>query len=200
MPRAWFDDGFADHPKVEALSDSAFRLHVAGILYASRLLTDGVIPRARVPRLVPGFRAKALTELLGGVWHEPGHACPDCPQLDDGEIVIHGYLDHQKSRAQVESERAQTSQRQARWRDSRRDKPSRNAVTDGVTNAALSSPLPTPPQPPAERGARSRAGQQPGPPRLPTVDAVLADHPPADRDLNLAKVREIRANGNGAHR
>ena len=31
MPFLNLDDNFADHPKVDALTDGAFRLHVAGV-------------------------------------------------------------------------------------------------------------------------------------------------------------------------
>lgn len=39
---SWFhlDDNFPDHRKVAGLSDAAFRLHVAGLAYCSRGLTD----------------------------------------------------------------------------------------------------------------------------------------------------------------
>jgi len=44
MPYLNTDDGFPDHEKIDVLSDGAFRLHVAGMHYCARKLTDGTIP------------------------------------------------------------------------------------------------------------------------------------------------------------
>ena len=53
---AWtkLDDGFADHPKVAPLSDPAFRAFVAGLCFANRYLTDGVLPGHAVAKIAPG--------------------------------------------------------------------------------------------------------------------------------------------------
>ena len=95
MPFLTLDDGFPDHPKVDGLTDSAFRLHVSGLFYASKQLTDGHIPAHRVPRLVPRFRPRTAAELVErGLW----------VPTDDG-YLIHDYLDWNRSRAQVETDR-----------------------------------------------------------------------------------------------
>ena len=96
MPFANFDDNFADHPKNAGLSDAAFRLHVAGICYAARHLTDGLIAADEAPRLVRRFRKQALSELVErGLW---------VPVLD-GAYSIHDYLDWNASRAEVHERR-----------------------------------------------------------------------------------------------
>lgn len=91
------DDGFADHPKIDNLSDGAFRLWAAALGYVARNLTDGVVPEARLPRLVPRYKPALLAELLaddyGPVWHRPGHGCDRCPQPPAGHITVHDYLD-----------------------------------------------------------------------------------------------------------
>lgn len=91
------DDGFAEHPKIDALTDGAFRLHVAALGHAARHLTDGIVPEARLPRLVPRYKPALLAELLrepyGPVWHAPGHDCDRCPQPPPGHIAIHDYLE-----------------------------------------------------------------------------------------------------------
>lgn len=94
MPFLNLDDNFADHPKVDALSDGAFRLHVAGLCYSSKHLTNGYIPADRAPRLVPRFRRAMLEELLGGLW---------LPALNGYEI--HDYLDWNRSREEIEQDR-----------------------------------------------------------------------------------------------
>lgn len=96
MPYLNLDDNFADHPKVDALSDGAFRLHVSGLLYTARHRLDGVIPGDKVTRLMPRFKRTYLTELLDGgrLWlpHSEGYE-------------VHDYLDWNKSRAEIEEQR-----------------------------------------------------------------------------------------------
>ena len=100
MPYLMSDDGFPDHPKVEALSDCAYRLHDAGRHYAARHTTDGAIPKYRVPRLTRTYRASALRELLDSrMWHEGGEGCgtKTCIKGEAGEYDVHDYLQWNKS-------------------------------------------------------------------------------------------------------
>jgi hypothetical protein len=94
MPYLYLDDNFADHPKVDALSDAAFRLHVSGLLYCAKHKTDGYIPAERVPRLVPRYKKASLTELIRGRLWLP----------DDAALNIHDYLDWNRSRQQIEED------------------------------------------------------------------------------------------------
>lgn len=97
MAYASFDDQFADHPKIAALTDSAFRLHTAGILYCARHLTDGLIPADEVPRLVRRYRKASLDELTDrALWVAAGAG---------QAYTIHDYLDWNLSRHQVEKRR-----------------------------------------------------------------------------------------------
>jgi len=108
MPYATFDDNFADHPKVAGLSDTAFRLHVAGILYCNRYLTDGLIAADEVPRLVRRYKRTSLVELVErGIW----------TSVLDGAYAIHDYLDWNDSRAQVEKRRADAAERKRRHKE-----------------------------------------------------------------------------------
>ena len=85
------DEGFVDHPKINRLSDGAFRLHVSGMVTASRLLSNGFIETDRAPRLVPRFKRAHITELEQvGVW-EPVR----------GGWLIHDFLLYNPSAAQV---------------------------------------------------------------------------------------------------
>lgn len=148
MVWASLDDGFCDHPKVEALSDAAFRLHVAAICYCARLLTDGHVSLERVPRLVRRYRPKLLVELVdGGVWHRCGHRCASCPQPAEGSVYLHDFLAvPNRSKAQVQRDRERAADRQRRLRDSReqsrRDSPGDFARTNGSSHTAPSPPLP----------------------------------------------------------
>lgn len=63
------DDSFCDHPKVDGLSDAAFRLHVAGLCYSARFLTDGFVAVSRVDRLVRRYKPSLTAELVAaGAW------------------------------------------------------------------------------------------------------------------------------------
>jgi hypothetical protein len=95
MPFLNLDDNFADHPKVDALSDGAFRLHVAGLLYASKHTTDGYIPATRVTRLMRTYKARHLAELMASTLWRPA----------DAGYTIHDYLDWNRSREQIEADR-----------------------------------------------------------------------------------------------
>lgn len=109
MPYLNMDDNFADHPKVDGLSDGAFRLHVSAMCYAAKHKTDGAIPPERIPRLMPRFKQTYVTELIkAGLW----------VQHDDGQR-IHDYLDWNKSRAWWEKEKKEGAERQRKSRANR---------------------------------------------------------------------------------
>lgn len=96
---AKFDLDYADHPKIERLSDAAFRAHVSMILYARKYLTDGKIPARYANR----FGSEALSELLTN-----DEATPSLVRVATGEYELHGFLDLQESRAKV-AERSQVN-------------------------------------------------------------------------------------------
>ena len=89
------DDTAPDHPKVDGLSNAAFRAWIEAICYCSEYLTDGVISRHRLGRR---DGAKVVTELISvGLVRETE---------DSAQVVIHDYLEHQTSRQQVVDIRA----------------------------------------------------------------------------------------------
>jgi hypothetical protein len=107
---AWVkvDDGFPNNAKVEPLSDRAFRLHVAGMCYSARNLTDGILS----PRSVTILRAetkatnKHAAELISaGLWDV----------IDDG-YSIHDYLEYNPTREKVLAERVKARQRMGKNR------------------------------------------------------------------------------------
>lgn len=114
---AWInvDDQAIDHPKLAGLTDKAFRLWFAGLSYAQRFLTDGLLPAGVVPTL-RGCSAKTIAELVAGVLWEP------CV----GGYQIHDFLDWNESRAEVSKRRQRKADRMASWRrakDAPRDTP-----------------------------------------------------------------------------
>lgn len=81
-----FPIDFDEHPKVEPLSDSAFRTFVAMNGYSRRQRLDGRIP-AVVAR--KRWRAKDLAELLAS------HAERPLVLLEDEVYVLRDYAEHQ---------------------------------------------------------------------------------------------------------
>lgn len=153
MPWLKVDDAFTDHPKIEALSDRGFRLHVAGMCFCARLLTDGHIPADRVRRLLPSVTKRMLDELVTeGCW----------VKVEDG-YRVHGYLDYNPSKEKVLHERAAAAARKAAFLKRKADAEARkngaaNAVPNGDGNAS-----PTQPDP-ARRALGRGSGSQANPP------------------------------------
>lgn len=84
--------------KLKGAPAQAKWLATTGILWAVQNLSDGLVTPAIIAATaeVPAKHAKDLVNR--DVWHEKGHACPDCPQPDvDTEVVIHDFLTHQDS-------------------------------------------------------------------------------------------------------
>lgn len=82
-------DGMPEHPKIAPLSDAAFRALIELWCYCSRTLSDGLVPDAIVRRYTT---PKSRRELAArGLAVETGEG-----------IDMHDYLEHQRSRAEVE--------------------------------------------------------------------------------------------------
>ncbi|TFV90416.1 hypothetical protein [Blastococcus sp. CT_GayMR16] len=97
-------DGMDEHPKIEPLSDAAFRLLHKCWAYCSRQKTDGRLTDAAWQNR---GTAKARQELVdAGLVHLPGFECPhpaeDCPPAPGGHVQMHDYLDWQRSAAEIE--------------------------------------------------------------------------------------------------
>jgi hypothetical protein len=130
MPYLNIDDGMDEHPKVDALSDAAFRLYVSGKLYCARKLTDGFIPHAKAKRLtVTGNDAIAAELVRAGLWHDLGEGCnrPECIEERTchrngraGHYIVHDYLQWNHSKHWWESRRKDDAERKKKWRAERR--------------------------------------------------------------------------------
>lgn len=97
-----------EHPKVEGLSDKAFRALIDLWCYCGRQRTDGIVTERRWKRWPPKVRDElvkaGLAETMG---------------IGDG-AVMHDYTEHQRSRAEIDelvSARAQAGRKGAakRW-------------------------------------------------------------------------------------
>lgn len=108
MPWVRFDDNTSEDPRIDHLSDGAFRLWFNAITYSARNLTDGFVPTSRVPRLTPHYKAAHLNQLVeAGLFHK---------ELDG--IRVHKYLDYQPSARQVAEQREYERQKKQRQRNS----------------------------------------------------------------------------------
>lgn len=103
MPWVRIDDGLPDHPKVaQVADDAAMWLHVCGLCYANRYLTNGFIPKEQVRRLSRNGSRGAAKLVKAGLWFE-----------EEGGYRIHDYLEYQSSRDKVLAEREAAKKRMA---------------------------------------------------------------------------------------
>lgn len=128
-------DGLDEHPKIEPLSDAAFRLLLRAWFYCSRNRTDGRISDAVWKRR---GTAKARNELMAA----------GLVEQHDGHVEMHDYLEHQRSAEEIrllQETRGDTGSfgNHVRWHVVKR-KPKkgcehcdadRKAVANGIANA-----------------------------------------------------------------
>ena len=131
---AWIkiDDSFPDHPKVVGLSDKAFRVHISGLCYCGKYLTDGKVPMKIAARFAEEDMAVIAELSIAELWIE---------DLPNNGFIIHDYLTHQTSKDQVEQKRANLRERQKRYRE--KQTPDNNVepvADDGWDNALVTEP------------------------------------------------------------
>jgi hypothetical protein len=185
MPWVRYDDGYPDHPKIVALPDRLYRLHNTAICWAARHTTDGVI-RAHLlaeirlkPRPRPGDAAKLVDAGLLHRAGDPGCGSQYCPPAGPDGWVIHDYWGYQPRRLQVEKDRRDRADRQARWRDKRRNSNAstpdqRNGPVDPLRNGTVDAPpYPPPPRPaPKEAGGGAPRSGPSGPETPPAASSA----------------------------
>lgn len=108
----WFkvDDHYFTHPKVWEAGEQAALLNLQGMAYCSANQTDGRIPKGIVPRLTENPEVSELVSRLleAGLWRENAK-----------HYVIHDYLEHQSSRAQIRAKREGAANRKRKSRAGR---------------------------------------------------------------------------------
>lgn len=164
----WFriDDGWHSHPKVLELSLAAAGLWAKAGSWCADHLTDGRITPAAVRSL--GGTAKLAAELVAsGLW-----------LVVDGGWQFHQWSERQPTRASVEQERLQKSQRQRRWRsgDASRDSnvdastdTSRDSGVEPAPARAFSRPVPSRPDQDGESAPDGAESE----PQTPTSKSLL---------------------------
>ena len=136
---AWIriDDQMPDHPKIEPLTDSAFRWIFRGLSYANRFLTNGVLLDPFLARVPASVKDELV---IAGVWTVG----------KTGKVRIHDYHEYQPSKAEIERQRAMNRDRQTRFRESRNalltgDKRTRNDTPSRPDPARRTKKNPQPP-------------------------------------------------------
>lgn len=119
------DDTMPDNPKIVAAGGCAAWLYTCSIAYSSRNLTDGFIPTGIASRLTDFDNTAELAARLVtvGLW-----------KTVEGGWQIHDYAEHQRTAAEIEVQRSEARDRQARSRNSRpaRTKPETPATSSQV--------------------------------------------------------------------
>lgn len=184
---AWsrFDDLYAQHPKMVALGDFyevGLALDVAGIGWCNLNRTDGVVPKAQVPRLIRCVgmrigRTVVTPELVADRLVSVGR------WLDEGDAYrIHDYLKYNPSRAQVDAKRQATADRVQRHR---------NARCNAVTSAEKRECTPAPePEPVPLLHTQARAPESPPAPE-PVRAVVMGLKRPLPDDFVLTEARRL---------
>lgn len=155
--------GILNHRRFVGLDPGARGLWAWGLAYCQDQLTDGVIPRAVLPRLLdrPMPTCLKLARLLveRGLWEEHGE-----------DFHVHDYLEHNRSRETVLRERESARQRARKARgggaesDAERAPHVRGACAASVPDRTVPDrtvpELPPPLSP--SRGTRERSTDPPG--------------------------------------
>lgn len=118
MPYLNLDDNYPDHPKVEALTDAAYRLHGAALFYAARFQLDGYLTTGQLKarrNWSPRTEGELLAERL---LHQPGDPCESsrCPDDDGRRYRLHDFFQWNKPRAWWIEEREKAAKRKADWK------------------------------------------------------------------------------------
>jgi len=113
----WFkvDDGFHDHPKLEALLEGKYAVEAIALWtlagsWCGKHLTDGEINLSKVARLGIARHEKAAAELIRvRLWEKTATG-----------FRFHNWLKYQQSREEVEHNRSETAERVRRHRDNKK--------------------------------------------------------------------------------
>jgi hypothetical protein len=112
-----FHDEMDEHPKVEPLTDAAYRAWHRLIFYCHRRNLDGRIPKHRWDALRQSIRTE-LTKV------QPGQKWPLVDVSDATGAVLHDYLDWQRSADEIDAARQDASKggtlgNHRRWHEGR---------------------------------------------------------------------------------
>jgi hypothetical protein len=145
---ARLDDAILDNPKIIAAGPLGFALHVAAITWCARNLTDGLIPKRRVPQLldIPSLQVSETTKVR--VLHAltPDDLAADLERIglwhDRGENwEVHDYLVYNLSKDEILARRERERTKKAKQRLHLIVSPQ---VSPGDSRGNLTHPVPVP--------------------------------------------------------
>lgn len=126
MPYLNNDDAEDDNPRVEGLSDAAYRLRESSKKYSARNLTDGFITLAKSRMMTATGTDAVWGELVrSGLVHDLGQGCDrqtsiearTCPaEGRPGMYLLHDWLQWNHSKAWWEKRRRDEAERKAKYR------------------------------------------------------------------------------------
>lgn len=161
---AWFkiDDGFHCHPKVMDAGTPAIGLYVRCGSFVAQQVTDGVVPKRVAKQYGTPRQARALVD--AGLWHEHGHDCETCPEVDANSYLIHQYLERNPSRIETELARDSKTKRQQKWRESKKKPQVIEDVAPAVDTSTArhgdAAPVPARPDPVTSYGSNGAAARE----------------------------------------
>jgi hypothetical protein len=177
-------DSIDEHPKIEALSDRAFRHLISLWCYCSRNLTDGHVAERTWKRLTSTKTARELLD-NGLAEHE------------NGGFVMHDYLEHQRSRADVEDLRAKRREAGSKGGKARASAQA-NASANGQQNPSREREIERDPSsPPARHTPAEGRTRDTTPARqlAATLLGITQDDPRLDHLPELFRANNVRAPG-----
>lgn len=169
----WFvvDDNADTHPKMMAAGNAALGLWLKAGAYASRHLTDGMVPGDIAKMHSKGSKTQIARLVAAGLWHEHGHTCrhPKCLQPAAGDYAIHDYLEYNPTRAKVTEQRERAADKKRKQRAAQ----------------AGELPLPDP-----DGDVRRDQGERPRPARrdMSAQRPIAEDWQPSDADVQAAQL------------
>ncbi|HET7398973.1 MAG TPA: hypothetical protein VFJ94_10670 [Intrasporangium sp.] len=212
-------DGLDEHPKIEALSDRAFRHLITLWCYCSRNLTDGFISERTWKRITNPRTARELIE-VGLVTDATSSSYSPVTMGRDHSVTtargywMHDYLDHQRSRAEVEdlTEKRRSAGRKggkarASSQPTSQANASASATASGKQNGSraeqsrFSPPPPSSNEPPAPAESPANAaerettptGHNPARQLAATLLGIDSNDPRLDRLPDILRANNVRA-------
>lgn len=126
MPYLNNDDAEDENPRIEGLSDTAYRLRESSKKYAARNLTDGFITLAKSRMITASGTDATWAELVrSGLVHDLGQGCDrpssiearTCPvEGRAGAYLIHDYLQWNHSKDWWDKRRRDEAERKKKYR------------------------------------------------------------------------------------
>lgn len=132
------------HPKLIAIEENFHQCawaYVCSLTYSAQSFTDGHFPLRAVLRMADVDRGQVMALAKQGLWHLPDHDCPDCEQPKPGHAVIHDYLQHQRSAAEVHDLSAKRRDAGRKGAEKRWSKPKQSAKPGGEGESGIASAM-----------------------------------------------------------